>query len=121
VGWRSFSNPDATVRARPGRLRALSVSQSESVVVSNVWRFCVGAQGAYPPKTAVSGPGIHDNDIERWVGWLMLWVGWFRPGQPGGARGTRSARRVLGHGREQPAHAAHSLVLAHVHVQGAGA
>jgi hypothetical protein len=32
-----------TVRARPGRLSAISVSHSKSIFA---WRFCMGAQGA---------------------------------------------------------------------------
>jgi hypothetical protein len=37
-----------------GRLSALSLSHSKSIFV---WRFCMGAQGAYQPKTTISGPG----------------------------------------------------------------
>ena len=42
------------VRARPGRLSVLSVLHSKPGLYGV---FCMGAAGAYPPKTAVSGPG----------------------------------------------------------------
>ena len=43
-----------TVRAALGRLSALSVFPMK---INFVWGVRMGAQGAYPPKTAVSGPG----------------------------------------------------------------
>ena len=46
-----------TVRALPGRLSALSVPQRFPMKTNFVWHVCTGAQGAYTPKTPVSGPG----------------------------------------------------------------
>ena len=43
-----------SVRTRPGRLSALSHLHRKSVLYVG---FCMGAQGAQRPKTAVSGPG----------------------------------------------------------------
>jgi hypothetical protein len=43
-----------TVRATPGRLRALSVPHSECYFV---WRICVGARGAQRPKNGGFRPG----------------------------------------------------------------
>jgi hypothetical protein len=48
------------VRARPGPVKRPSRSPQWIVFV---WRFCMGAQGAYWPKTVVSGTGVHENDI----------------------------------------------------------
>ena len=39
---------------RPGAVKRPS---HFPMYIGFVWRFCMGAQGAYQPKTAVSGPG----------------------------------------------------------------
>jgi hypothetical protein len=41
----------------PGRLGAVKRPQRFPMKDHSVWGFCMGAQGAYTPKTPVSGPG----------------------------------------------------------------